>query len=131
MRGFVNDIEALTGHNSDFRRVLYTGQNIQLVLMSLLPGEEIGEEVHRDVDQFFRVEEGTGECWIDGHKTKIESEFAILVPAGARHNIRNSGAGPMKLYTLYAPPQHADGTVHATFAEAVRAHEHFAGGTTE
>lgn len=131
MRGFVDDIEGLTEHNSDFRRVLYTGKNLQLVLMAIEPGEEIGEEVHPDRDQFFRIEEGKGEIWIDGHRTQIESDFAILVPAGARHNIQCTGRKPLKLYTLYAPPEHADGTVHATRADAMASEEHFAGRTTE
>ena len=131
MKGFIGNIEDRTEKNRDFRRVLYTGPHIQLVLMSLQPGEDIGEEVHRDTDQFFRVEEGKGTVWIDGKKTEIESEFAVVVPAGARHNIRNTGEKPLKLYTLYAPPHHADGTVQATKAEAMASKEHFAGQTTE
>jgi mannose-6-phosphate isomerase-like protein (cupin superfamily) len=131
MRGFVDNIEDMTEHNSDFRRVLYTGRQLQLVLMSVEPGEEIGEEVHPDRDQFFRVEKGKGEVWIDGHKTNIKSDFAIVVPAGARHNIRNTGGKPLKLYTLYGPPEHADGTVHVTKADALASQEHFAGQTTE
>ncbi|HSD71408.1 MAG TPA: cupin domain-containing protein [Thermoanaerobaculia bacterium] len=131
MRGFVNDIEDMTEQNSDFRRVLYTGKQLQLVLMAIEPGEEIGEEVHPDRDQFFRIEEGKGEVWIDGQRTKIESDTAILVPAGARHNVRNTGREPLKLYTLYGPPEHADGTVHATKADAMASREHFAGKTTE
>ena len=131
MKGFVDDIEDLTEYNADFRRVVYTGRKLQLVLMSIAPGEEIGEEVHPDGDQFFRVEEGKGEVWIDGVRTMVKSDFAILVPAGTRHNIRNTGTKPLKLYTLYAPPQHADGTVQATKAEATASEEHFAGRTTE
>lgn len=131
MKGFVDNIEDLTEHNSDFRRVLYTGKQLQLVLMSLQPGEDIGEEVHRDRDQFFRVEEGKGEVWIDGHKTHVKSDFAIVVPAGARHNVKNTGDKPLKIYTLYGPPEHADGTVHATKADAMASKEHFAGQTTE
>jgi mannose-6-phosphate isomerase-like protein (cupin superfamily) len=131
MRGFVDDIEEMTEHNSDFRRVLYTGRQLQLVLMSIAPGDEIGEEVHPDRDQFFRVEKGTGEVWIDGRRTKIKSDIGIVVPAGARHNIKNTGEKPLKLYTLYGPPEHADGTVHATRADAMASHEHFAGQTTE
>ena len=131
MKGFVDDIEEMTEHNTDFRRVLYTGKRLQLVLMSILPGGEIGEEVHPDRDQFFRVEKGEGEVWIDGTMTRIESDFAILVPAGARHNVKNTGNEPLKLYTLYGPPEHADGTVHATHAEAMASEEHFAGQTTE
>jgi mannose-6-phosphate isomerase-like protein (cupin superfamily) len=99
--------------------------------MSLRPGEEIGEEVHGDRDQFFRVEKGKGEVWIDGARTKIEGDSAIVVPAGARHNIKNTGDEPLRLYTLYAPPEHADGTVHGTKADAEAAKEHFDGRTTE
>jgi mannose-6-phosphate isomerase-like protein (cupin superfamily) len=98
--------------------------------MSLKPGEEIGAEVHR-LDQFFRVERGSGEAVIDGVRTAIHAGFAVLVPAGARHNIVNSGAGPMSLYTLYAPPNHRDGVVHATRAAAEADTEHFDGKTTE
>jgi mannose-6-phosphate isomerase-like protein (cupin superfamily) len=104
---------------------------MQLVLMALNPGAEIGEEIHNDRDQFFRVEKGKVEVWIDGTSTKIESDMAILVPAGARHNIKNTGGSPLKLYTLYAPPEHVDGTVHATKADAEASDEHFDGKTTE
>ena len=131
MRGFIGEIEDRTEANSDFRRVLYTGPHMQLVLMALQPGEQIGEEVHESTDQFFRVEGGKGVVSIDGHDTRIESDDAIVIPAGARHNIKNTGHKPLKLYTLYAPPQHADGTVHHTKAEADRSEEHFAGKTTE
>ena len=131
MKGFVADIEELTEKNSDFRRVLYTGKNLQLVLMSLKPGEEIGEEVHEDRDQFFRVEMGEGEVRIDGNRSKIEGDDAIIVPAGARHNVVNTGDKPLRLYTLYAPPEHRDGTVHATKADAEASEEHFDGKTTE
>lgn len=131
MKGFVRDIEESTVKGSDFRRVLYTGKNMQLVLMALKPGEEIGEEVHPDRDQFFRVEKGEGEVSIDGSQTKIKSDVAIIVPAGARHNVRNTGDQPLKLYTLYAPPEHVDGTVHVTKADAQAKEEHFDGRTTE
>lgn len=131
MQGFIGNIEDRTEKNRDYRRVLYTGHNIQLGLMALRPGEEIGEEIHTDRDQFFRIETGVGEVWIDGKRTAAESDMAIIVPAGARHNIRNTGEQPMKLYTLYAPPEHADGTVQATKAEAEASEEHFAGQTTE
>jgi mannose-6-phosphate isomerase-like protein (cupin superfamily) len=131
MKGFVDDIEDRTERNSDFRHVLYTGKHLQLVLMALEPGEEIGEEVHADRDQFFRVEKGKGEIWIDGTRTKIDGDWGIVVPAGARHNIKNTGEKPLKLYTLYGPPEHADRTVHATKADAMRTEEHFAGQTTE
>ena len=100
MKGFVEDIEHKTEENSDFRHVLYTGKNMQLVLMSLKAGEEIGEEVHPDRDQFFRVETGEGEVWIDGTKKKIKSDTGIVVPAGARHNVKNTGHEPLKLYTI-------------------------------
>jgi mannose-6-phosphate isomerase-like protein (cupin superfamily) len=131
MKGFVEDIEDRTEENSDFRHVLYTGKNMQLVLMALRPGEEIGEEIHRDRDQFFRVEKGNGEVSIDGHKAKIKSDMAIVVPAGARHNIKNTGEKSLKLYTLYAPPEHAEGTVQETKADAKASKEHFDGKTTE
>ena len=131
MKGFVDNIEDLTKDNSDFRRVLYTAKKIQLVLMALRPGEEIGEEVHHDGDQFFRVEKGKGEIWIDGVMTKVEDDMAMIVPAGARHNVRNTGNKPLKLYTLYAPPEHIDGTVHATKSDASASKEHFDGKTTE
>jgi mannose-6-phosphate isomerase-like protein (cupin superfamily) len=131
MKGFVADIEDMTEQNMDFRRVLYTGRELQLVLMAIPPGEEIGEEVHEDRDQFFRVEQGEGEVLIDGHRTPIRSDFAIVVPAGARHNVRNTGSVPLKLYTVYGPPEHEDGTVHLTRADAMASHEHFSGKTTE
>jgi mannose-6-phosphate isomerase-like protein (cupin superfamily) len=131
MKGFVEDIERLTEANKDFRRVLYTGGRLQLVLMTLKRAEEIGEEVHADHDQFFRIEKGKGEVWIDGKRTKIKSGAAILVPAGARHNVINTGDKPMKLYTLYGPPEHRDRVVRATKARAEAAEEHFDGKTTE
>ncbi|MGZ9083021.1 MAG: cupin domain-containing protein [Rhodoplanes sp.] len=131
MKGFVEDIEELTEDNDHFRRVLYTGKHLQLVLMALKPGEEIGEEVHAGHDQFFRVEKGRGEVVIDGTRTKIKGDDAIIVPAGARHNVVNTGDKPMKLYTLYGPPEHRDGVVRATKAEAEASEEHFDGKTTE
>lgn len=131
MKGFIDDIESLTLGNADFRRVVYTGKEMQLVLMTLHPGEEIGEEVHEDRDQFFRIEGGQGEVLIDGKWTKVESDWAIVVPSGARHNVRNTGKEPLKLYTIYAPPDHADGTVRRTRADAERSEEHFDGRTTE
>jgi mannose-6-phosphate isomerase-like protein (cupin superfamily) len=131
MKGFIGNIEDRTEENRDYRRVVYTGAHMQLVVMSLEPGEEIGEEVHDDVDQFFRVEKGKGEVWIDGRMTAIKGDFGILVPAGAKHNIKNTGEKPLKLYTLYAPPQHEDGIVMKTKAEAEASKEHFAGHTSE
>jgi len=130
MKGFVKDIEKLAVGNDAFRRVLYTAKNCQLVLMSLKPQEEIGSEVHR-LDQFFRVEEGSGEAVLDGKRTAIHAGFAVLVPAGTTHNIVNTGRTPLKLYTLYAPPNHRDGVVHHTRAEAEADKEHFDGKTTE
>lgn len=131
MKGFVGDIEDLTEHNEDFRRVLYTGRNLQLVLMALRPGEEIGLEVHEDRDQFFRVEKGRGEVLIDGVRTPIKGDDGIVVPAGAQHNIVNTGDRLLQLYTIYGPPEHVDGTIHRTKADADGAHEHFDGRTTE
>lgn len=131
MKGFVGDIEAMTESNANFRRVVYTGKQMQLVLMTIPPRQDIGEEVHADRDQFFRVEDGKGEIWIDGRMTQIKDDFAMVVPAGARHNIKNTGEKPLKLYTLYAPPEHEDGTVHVTRADAMASKEHFAGRTTE
>ena len=130
MKGFVQDIEGLAVENADFRRVLYTGKHCQLVVMALKPKEEIGSEVHK-LDQFFRVEEGTGEAVLDGVRTQIRAGFAVLVPAGANHNIINTGDAPLKLYTLYAPPNHRDGVVHRTRADAESDSEHFDGKTTE
>lgn len=131
MKGFVGDIEHLTEANDDFRRVLYTGANLQLVLMALQPGDEIGEEVHSDRDQFFRIEAGEGEIWIDGVCNKVKADDGVIVPQGARHNVVNAGPEPLKLYTIYGPPEHIDGTVHRTCADANAAHEHFDGKTTE
>lgn len=130
MKGFVQDIESLATRNDEFRRVLYTAKNCQLVLMALKPQEEIGAEVHR-LDQFFRVEAGSGDAVIDGLRTPISTGFAVLVPAGARHNIVNTGKEPLKLYTLYAPPNHRDGVVHHLRADAEADTEHFDGKTSE
>ena len=130
-KGFIENIEGLTAGNADFRHVMYTAQHMQLVLMSLGPGEEIGEEVHTESDQFFRIEMGSGEVWMNGIVTAIQTGTAIVIPAGVRHNIKNTGRGPMKVYSLYAPPHHADGTVHVTRADAEASQEHFAGKTTE
>lgn len=131
MQGFVADIEKLTVENTDFRRVLYTGKHLQLVLMTLQPGEGIGEEVHDGHDQFFRIESGSGEVRIDGKATPIKDDDAVIVPAGARHNVINTGDAPLTLYTLYGPPEHRDGVIHATRAEADASEEHFDGKTTE
>jgi mannose-6-phosphate isomerase-like protein (cupin superfamily) len=130
MKGFIQDIEDLAIRNKEFRRVLYTAKHCQLVLMALGPKEEIGLEVH-EVDQFFRVEEGAGEAVLDGIRTPIRTGFAVVVPAGTNHNIINTGDDPLKLYTLYAPPHHRDGTIHRTRQDAEVDDEHFDGKTTE
>src|SRR5690606_5332113 len=131
MKGYVDDIEEVTERNEHFRQVLYTGAHLQLVLMTLQPGEEIGEETHDDRDQFFRFEAGEGEVRIDGVTHEVEADFAVIVPAGARHNVINTGDEPLKLYTLYGPPEHRDGVVHRSKAEADASEEHFDGKTTE
>jgi mannose-6-phosphate isomerase-like protein (cupin superfamily) len=130
MKGFIQNIDAITVGNSDFRRVLYTAQHCQLVVMALKPNEEIGAEIHK-LDQFFRVEEGTGTALMDGVTTAIEAGFAVLVPAGTKHNIVNTGAASMKLYTIYSPPNHRDGVVHHTRGDAPADSERFDGKTTE
>lgn len=130
MKGYVQNIEDVAIKNEDFRQVLYTAKNCQLVVMSLKPREEIGLEVH-ELDQFFRVEEGTGEAVLDGVHRIISAGFSVLVPAGTNHNIINTGTTSMKLYTLYSPPNHRDGVVHHTRAEAEADKEHFDGKTTE
>ncbi len=130
MKGYIKNIEEITVENHDFRQVLYTAKNCQLVVMALKPKEEIGLEVHQ-LDQFFRVEAGTGEAILDGVHTAIKAGFAVLVPAGANHNIVNTGNVPLKLYTLYAPPNHRDGIVHKTRAVAEKDDENFDGKTTE
>ena len=132
-RGFCDDIDRLTVDNEDFRRVLYTGQHLQLVLMTLQAGEDIGEEVHEDRDQFFRFEEGNGVVDIDGRENPVEDDFAVIVPSGARHNVRNTSNAPLRFYTLYGPPEHKDKIVHRTKEEAEKRHPHeeWDGKTTE
>jgi mannose-6-phosphate isomerase-like protein (cupin superfamily) len=131
MHGYVDNIEQLTLNNENFRHVLYTDDRSQLVVMSLLPNEDIGEEVHVDSDQFLRIEAGTGQAIINGESHEIGDGSAIIVPAGTKHNIINSGSNEMKIYTLYTPPHHQDGTIHKTKAEAQTDTEHFDGTTTE
>ena len=133
MKGYCEDIERATLANEDFRRVLYTGKNLQLVLMTLPAGCDIGEEVHEDRDQFFRIDEGEAIVRIDGAANEVEDDFAVIVPAGARHNVRNTGSEPLRLYTIYAPPEHRDGVVHATKEQAERDHDndHWDGETSE
>lgn len=127
MNGFYGNIEDLTLQNTNFRKVIFTGKHAQLVLMSLLPGEEIGMEVHGNVDQFFRFEEGEGKVIIDGEEMVVGPEMAVVVPAGAQHNIINTSTSQvLKLYTIYSPPNHPADTIHVTKAEAdeAEAHEH-------
>ncbi|RXE56055.1 cupin [Methanoculleus taiwanensis] len=131
-KGFVAEIEKETVENTDFRRVLYTGKYSQLVLMNLKPGEEIGEEVHDDVDQFFRFEEGEGKVVIDGVEHAVKDGSAVIVPSGANHNVVNtSRTADLKLYTIYSPPEHQDKVVRKTREEAMAREEHFDGKTTE
>lgn len=131
MKGYVANIETLALENENFRKVLYTATNSQLVLMSLKPGEEIGEEVH-ELDQFIRIESGNGKAILDGVGHDLRDGTAIVIPAGTRHNVINASADkPLKLYTLYSPPNHKDGTLHATKRDAEADDEHFDGVTTE
>lgn len=132
MKGFFGHIEKDTLENENFRKVLYTGKHCQLVLMSLKPNEDIGMEVHPDNDQFFRFETGTGKVLIDGNEYNVTDGDAIIVPAGAEHNVINtSDSEPLKLYTIYAPPHHQDGVVRATKEEAELDSPEFDGKTTE
>lgn len=130
MKGFVADIEELTEENADFRHVLYTGENLQLVLMSLNPGEDIGSETHVTHDQFFRIEKGKGEIEIDGITRNVKSGMGVVVPAGARHNLSNTGDKPMKVYTIYGPPNHLDQLEQKTKSLALASSEHFDGKVT-
>ena len=131
MKGYIKNIEEASLENENFRTVLYTAKNSQLVLMSLKPGEDIGEEVH-ELDQFLRCESGEGRAVLDGVAHEIRDGFAVVVPAGAKHNIINTSTDkPLKLYTLYSPPNHRDGVVHKTKQQAETDDEHFDGKTTE
>jgi len=132
MKGFNINIEKETLENKNFRRVLYTGKHSQLVLMSLKPHEEIGMEVHKDNDQFFRFEKGDGRCAIDGNLYEISDGSVIVVPAGTEHNIINvSDSQDLKLYTIYSPAHHKDGVIRATKEEAEKDSPEFDGVTTE
>ena len=132
MKGYVTVLEKETRRNADFRRVLYTGKHSQLVLMSLKPREEIGEETHEDVDQFFRFEAGEGKVIIDGVEHRVKDGSGVIVPAGARHNVVNtSKRANLRLYTIYSPPEHQDGVIRHTKKEAMASEEHFDGRTTE
>jgi len=132
MHGFITDIEQETVANTAFRKVLYTGRHSQLVLMSLKPGEDIDLEIHNDNDQFFRFEQGEGICFIDSHEHKVKDGSAVVIPAGAEHNILNtSKTEDLKMYTIYSPPHHQDGILRQTKAEAVENEADFDGVTTE
>jgi mannose-6-phosphate isomerase-like protein (cupin superfamily) len=131
-KGFSTDLEKETRKNSDFRHVLYTGKFSQLVLMNLMPGEDIGEEVHDTVDQFFRFEEGEGKVIIDGTEHIVKDGSGVIVPSGARHNVINTSSKTnLKLYTIYSPPEHIDKVVRHTKADALKEPEEFDGKTTE
>ncbi len=131
-RGYTTDIEKATVENEDFRKVLYTSKYMQLVLMALKPNEEIGEEIHKENDQFFRFETGRGICTINGSTYKVKAGDVIIVPAGARHNvINNDSALELKMYTIYSPPNHKDGLIRATKKEADENGVKYDGQTTE
>ncbi len=131
-KGFCSNIEKDTQDNENFRKVLYTGKHCQLVLMTLKPSEEIGMETHADNDQFFRIEKGTGKVVIDGNEYAVSDGFAVIVPAGAQHNVINvSATDELKLYTIYSPAHHKDGIVMPTKADAEASTEEFDGVTTE
>ena len=131
-KGYHSNIESLTMDNTNFRRVLYTAEHMQLVLMSLLPGEEIGMEVHPDNDQFFRFEAGVGKVIINGNEYEVVDGDSIIIPCGSEHNVINTGeVEALKMYTIYSPAHHKDGTVHITKADAVASDEEFDGKTTE
>ena len=132
VKGFQSNIEKDVMENVNFRQVLYTSAHIQVVLMTLKPGEEIGEEIHNANDQFFRFESGNGKCTINGNVYNVNNGDAIVVPAGAKHNVINTAeAGELKMYTIYGPPNHKDGIVRATKTEAEDFPEKFDGETTE
>ena len=118
MEPYYGQIEKETLSNENFRKVIFTGQHSQLVLMSLKPNEEIGMEVHQGVDQFFRFERGSGKVVVDGKEFEVTDGSAVVVPAGSNHNVINTGADDLKLYTIYSPPNHPEGTIHKTKAEA-------------
>jgi len=129
MKGYITNIEKETVENENYRKVLYTAHYSQLVVMSLQPGEEIGEEVH-GLDQFIRVEEGAGKVVLDGVEHEVEDDFAVVIPAGTLHNVINtSDDKPLKLYSIYSQPEHKDGTIHK--AKSDEKEEHFDGKTTE
>ncbi|HQB18851.1 MAG: Cupin domain protein [Parcubacteria group bacterium ADurb.Bin247] len=131
MKGYIANIEEVTKENNNFRKVLYTGKNSQLVVMSINPGEEIGAEVHK-LDQFIRIEEGEGSVILDGVEHVIKDGYAVVIPAGTNHNVLNSSNKVMKLYSIYSPAEHKDGIIHVTKTDALNDHDdHFDGKTTE
>jgi mannose-6-phosphate isomerase-like protein (cupin superfamily) len=131
LKGYKTNIEKDTLDNNNFRKVLYTSKHVQLVLMTLRPGEEIGEEVHNENDQFFRIEGGHGKCIIDGHEYDISDGDAIVIPTGSKHNIINIDKSDLRMYTIYAPPHHKDGILRSTKREAEENEAEFDGKTTE
>lgn len=130
-KGFFADIEIETLENKNYRKVLYTGKHMQMVLMSLKPGEEIGEEVHPSIDQFFRFEAGAGKVQINDTEYNVKANEVVIIPAGSKHNIINTGKTDLKIYTIYTPPNHKDGIVFATKEDADKSKEKFNGKTTE
>ena len=128
MRGYIENIEKATLENTDYRRVIYTTEKMQLVLMNLQPGEEIGLETHNHITQFLRIEQGQADVFLNGEKTSVRDDFAIIVPGGTKHNVVNTGDTELKLYTLYSPPEHRLDVVEPTKADEVE--EHFDGRTS-
>jgi len=128
MKGYVTNIEQETLENENYRKVLYTGKSSQLVVMTIQPGDEIGSEVH-DLDQFIRIEEGKAKVILDGVEHEVEDDWAVVIPQGTEHNVINTGSEPLRLYSVYSPPEHKDGTLHPTKADDKE--EHFDGVTTE
>lgn len=122
MKGYVVNIEEKTAQNEYFRQVLFTATHSQLVVMALQPGEEIGMEVHPEHDQFIRFEKGAGKVIMDGEESVVSDGYAVVIPAGTQHNVINTSPEVMKLYTIYTPPEHKDGTIHKTKQEAMAAH---------
>jgi mannose-6-phosphate isomerase-like protein (cupin superfamily) len=132
MKGFKSNIEKDSLKNDNFRKVIYSAKHLQVVLMSLKPGEEIGLETHKSTDQFFRFEGGQGKCIIDGNEYKVENGDAIVIPAGSKHNVINTDSVKgLKMYTIYAPPHHKDGLINATKKDAETSDVKFDGKTTE
>lgn len=121
MKPYINNIEQETLQNDYFRKEVFTGDHLQMTVMTLLPGEDIGAEIHPNTDQFLRVEQGTGKAVIDGQEYSVTDDFAIIVPAGAHHNLINTGEIPLKLYSIYTPPEHPAGTIHKNKDEAMAA----------